>query len=145
MKKRNILIIEDNEGDIFLIIESLKPIADVVCLTIINNGRDALPYLKANISSENKDLLELIILDINLPNTNGFEILQFVKTNSVLSTIPVVLFTSSSNRTDIKTALKLHANAFITKPIQLDEYLKAVLNTVHFFLEIHNSLNYHDT
>ena len=143
MKKKNILIIEDNEGDVFLIQEALADMIENLTLTVINDGRKAIDFLISKEKNMADQRIDLITLDINLPRCTGFEILQYVKTHPVLASIPVVLLTSSSNNNDIETAMKLHANAFITKPIILDEFMKSVYDAVHFFTHVHSKLNYH--
>jgi len=143
MKKKNILIIEDNEGDVFLIEEALADMIDNLSLTVINDGRKAIDYLISKEKNITEQPIDLITLDINLPRCTGFEILQYVKTHPVLASIPVILLTSSSNNNDIETAMKLHANAFITKPIILDEFMKFIHDAVYFFTQVHSKLNYH--
>jgi len=143
MKKKNILIIEDNEGDVFLIQEAFANLIEKLSVMVINDGRKAIDYL---ISIEEKIVdkpIHLIILDINLPRCSGFEILRYVKSHPRLASIPVVFLTSSSNNNDIISAMKLHANAFITKPIILDEFMKFVHDAAYFFTQVHSQLNYH--
>lgn len=118
-----VLLIEDNPGDILLMQTVFEQIDDVkVNFTSITNGMEASLYL-----SHSEQTPDLVILDLNLPQKNGFELLKEIKSNRKYSEIPVVIFTSSNNTADKKTVLDLGANAYISKSIDLEEYKKHVL------------------
>ncbi|HEX2865646.1 MAG TPA: response regulator [Ignavibacteriales bacterium] len=118
-----VLLIEDNPGDILLIQTVFEQIDDFkVNFTSITNGMEASLYL-----IHTEETPDLIILDLNLPQKNGFELLKEIKSNRKYSEVPVVVFTSSNNSADKKTVMDLGADAYISKSIDLDEYKNHVL------------------
>jgi chemotaxis family two-component system response regulator Rcp1 len=127
-----ILLVEDNPGDIYMFENALKISGFKVNLIKIKNGDDALPYLKRN------DVVQpdIIILDLNLPGKNGKEILNEIKNDERLELIPVIIFTTSNAEYDIQTSYKLKANCFIKKPISVTEYIAAVNRIKEFWTSI---------
>jgi CheY-like chemotaxis protein len=129
MKKHvKILLIEDNEGDAELIIEALKSHTVTLEIMVINNGDDALDYLKAC----EKTLPDLVLLDINLPKMDGKEVLHFIKNDDGLKKIPVIMLTSSSLQKDINYSYNNHANCYIVKSSNLKD-LVAYINSIEKF------------
>lgn len=123
-----VLLVEDNPGDILLIQTVFEQINDIeVIFSSITNGMEASLYL-----SQADKIPDLIILDLNLPQKNGFELLSEIRANKRYTDVPVVVFTSSNNAADRDTVLNLGANAYIPKSIDLDEYKNHVL----FFLSL---------
>ncbi|WP_301930878.1 response regulator [Ferruginibacter sp.] len=122
MKPNHILLVEDNEGDIFLLKEALEERKIVNKLSIARDGLEAVDFLQMGIVAADKDLPDLILLDINLPRMNGHEVLKFIKINDHLKRIPVIILSTSSNDADIITAYNNHANCFITKPSELTDF-----------------------
>ncbi len=131
---RTILIIDDNPGDIRLTEEILKSSKFDSKLVAILNGDNAIAYL--NKALENKTLPNLIILDLNLPRMNGIEVLEIIKSDSVLKLLPVVILTSSEADYDIQKSYQNHANLYLTKPVDFDEYFKVVTNIEKFWFSI---------
>jgi chemotaxis family two-component system response regulator Rcp1 len=127
-----ILLVEDNPGDIYMFENALKISGFKVNLIKIKNGDDVLPYLKRNEAV----LPDIIILDLNLPGKNGKEILNEIKNDERLELIPVIIFTTSNAEYDIQTSYKLKANCFINKPISVTEYIAAVNRIKEFWTSI---------
>ena len=127
-----ILLVEDNAGDIYMFENALKISGFKFNLVKITNGDDVLPYLKRNDTS----LPDIIILDLNLPGKNGKEILSDIKNDKKLGLIPVIIFTTSNAEFDIQTSYQLKANCFIKKPISVTEYIAAVNRIKDFWTSI---------
>ncbi len=129
----DVLLIEDNEGDILLIHEALEEVDFNLNLHVIKNGREALDYINQKASVSTFPLPNLIIMDINLPFLNGFEILSKLKTNPLTQKIPVNILTTSSSESDIEKAYQLHANCFTTKPIDMEEFMSTIHGIFRFW------------
>jgi len=128
-----ILLIEDNEGDAELIIEALRSHTLVPEIQVIDNGEDAIRFLKLKDEYVNAVLPDLILLDVNLPKVDGKEILHFVKTDDSLKRIPVVMLTTSSLQKDIIFSYDNHANCYIVKPGNLKEFIGAINSIERFW------------
>jgi len=127
----NVLLIEDNPGDIRLIQESLKENKFFAELTVISDGEEAINYL-----NKNDDYPDIILLDLNLPKKDGREILIEIKNNETLKSIPVVVLTSSSAEEDISKSYQNYANCFISKPVDLDNFIRVIKSIENFWLTI---------
>jgi len=138
MKQRNeaipfeILLVEDNLGDIRLTMEALKESSRNIKLHIVENGLEALHFLRKEKNYRGSPTPDLIFLDLNLPKKNGREVLAEIKADIYLKQIPVVVLTISSAEVDIVNAYENHANCYITKPLDLDEFFKKLLNIIEF-------------
>ena len=131
-----ILLVEDNPGDARLTQVALQEAKVNNILTVVGDGVAALAYLRKQGGYAQAKRPGLILLDLNLPMKSGFDVLNEIKTDEDLKLIPVVILTSSQAEQDIIKSYKLHANAFITKPIDLDEFFAAVKSLEGFWLEI---------
>ncbi len=136
MKPVHILLIEDNEGDILFIKEAFEETRLINDITVMRNGEKAIKYLKRK--GEYKDAItpDLIILDINLPRKSGHEVLQFIKFDSELKVLPVIMLTTSSSDKDIIKSYENYVNCYITKPVEGDEFLKAVTSIENFWMRL---------
>jgi CheY-like chemotaxis protein len=134
MKNVNILLVEDNEGDILLTVEALEEgrIANVI--SVARDGQEALDKLE--VSYNKGQLPDLILLDINLPKLNGHEVLEQLKQNEHFKHVPVIILSTSSSEMDILKSYKNHANCFITKPVEIDEFVKAIESIEDFWFSI---------
>ncbi len=128
----DILLVEDNEADIQLMVEILKEGKIPNDFRVVTDGEAALAYVRAEPPYENASAPGIIFLDLNLPKKSGHEVLAEIKSDPALRRIPVVVMSSSEDSEDIAAAYDQHANCFITKPSDLDEYMK-VVNTVRAF------------
>jgi len=131
-----ILLVEDNPGDVELIREALQSGRVLNRISVATDGETALAFLSRARGFEKAPLPDLILLDLNLPKKDGFEVLKEVKDHPVLSRVPVVILTSSQADRDILKSYNLHANCFISKPVDVDEFLEIVRSTGEFWLSI---------
>lgn len=133
-KTKEILLIEDNAADIRLITEVLKSFKTEKNIYQAKDGAEAINFLKQQGEYGNCPRPDIIILDINLPNKNGFEVLKEIKEDEKLKNIPTVVLSTSSSIDDINKSYFLQANCYITKPIGLDEFIKTVKKIEDFWL-----------
>lgn len=122
----DILLVEDNPADVRLIREALAEDGMAADLHWSASGESALEYLRASGSPANPGLPDLVLLDLNLPGLNGHEVLAEIKGDKRLRRIPVVVLTSSTARRDVLSAYDEHANAYVVKPDDYDEFLSLV-------------------
>lgn len=136
LKPIEILLAEDNPGDARLTLEGFKDAKIKNNITVVEDGKEALAYLHHEGPYENTALPDLILLDLNMPKKSGREVLAEIKADEELRRIPVLVFTISNAERDILEAYDLQANAFITKPIDLNEFLTVVKSMEEFWLTI---------
>ncbi len=131
-----ILLVEDNPGDVRLTREVLKGAKILNRLHVVEDGVAALDFLYLRGAYTQVPRPDLILLDLNLPRKNGREVLAEIKTDEVLKTIPVVILTSSQAEEDIFKAYNLHANCYITKPVDFVQFTNIVKTIETFWLTI---------
>ena len=131
-----ILLIEDNPGDARLTREALKDGKMKINLTIMTDGEEGTDYLFKRKKYINALRPDLILLDLNLPKKNGREVLAEIKNDEILKSIPVIILTMSKAEEDIIKSYNLHANCFITKPIDLMKFFEVVKLIEGFWLTI---------
>ncbi|WKV12422.1 response regulator [Marivirga harenae] len=136
MKPANILLVEDNEGDIILTLEAFEESKIKTEINVVKNGEQALDYVFQRGEYSNAARPDLILLDINIPIYNGHEVLKSIKENKDLKKIPVVMLTTSSNPKDIDKAYENHSNSYVKKPLDMDDFLKAILRIEEFWLQL---------
>lgn len=136
MKEARILLVEDNEGDVFLTLDAFEECKIRTNISVVRNGEEALNFLFRRAGFENVERPDLILLDINIPVYNGHEVLKAIKVDFSLKKIPVIMLTTSSNQRDINLAYEHHANSYIIKPIELEDFLKAILQIEGFWLQL---------
>ena len=134
MKGINILLIEDNEGDIMLTTEAFEESKIVNSITAIRDGEKAINYFKTLTNKE--DIPHLVLLDVNLPKINGHEVLAYIKNNERFKSIPVIMLTTSSSEKDVLKSYKNHVNCYITKPIDLSDFMQAITKIEDFWINI---------
>jgi chemotaxis family two-component system response regulator Rcp1 len=132
----NILLVEDNPADVLLTMEALKEGDISHELNVVNDGAEAIAYLRRKGKYTDAVLPDIILLDINLPKKNGFEVLAEIKEDQRLKSIPVIILTTSSARQDIRRAYDLHANCYIVKPLDFDAFLNVVRSIEDFWLSV---------
>jgi two-component system, chemotaxis family, response regulator Rcp1 len=128
-----ILLVEDNPGDVRLTREALKEGNFRSNLHVVTDGVQALEYLRRGVGYAQAVRPDLILLDLNLPRKDGREVLETIKEDPELRTIPVVILTSSQAEQDIVRAYGLHANCYVSKPVELDRFIDVVKSTVTFW------------
>jgi chemotaxis family two-component system response regulator Rcp1 len=131
-----ILLVEDSPGDVRLTQEALRDAKVQNILNIATDGMDAIAFLWQRGKHANAPRPDLILLDLNLPKKGGREILAEIKQDPSLKSIPVVVLTTSAAEEDILRSYQLHANCYITKPVDLDQFLKVVKTIDNFWLAI---------
>jgi chemotaxis family two-component system response regulator Rcp1 len=131
-----ILLVEDNPGDVRLTLEAFKEGSVLNNFTVMNDGVEALAYLHQQGRYANSVLPDLILLDLNLPKKDGREVLAEIKADAHLMKIPVVILTTSAAEDDIARAYSAHANCYITKPVDLDQFLRVVHAIESFWLTL---------
>lgn len=131
-----ILLVEDNPGDARLTREALRDARVRNNLHVAADGVDALAFLRRQGKHAAVAKPDLILLDLNLPKKDGREVLEEVKGDDQLRHIPVVILTTSQAERDIAESYRLRANAYVTKPVDLEQFLKVVQSIEHFWLEI---------
>ncbi len=132
----DILLVEDNPADVRLTREALKEAKVVNELHVVKDGVAALKFLQRQNSYANAPRPDLILLDLNLPKKDGREVLAEVKQDDQLKSIPVVVLTTSRADEDIVRSYHLHANAYVTKPVDLAQFLKVVRSLEEFWLAV---------
>ena len=132
----DILLVEDNPGDVRLTREALKEHKIVNRLHVVEDGMEAVAFLKNQGKYTDAPRPGLILLDLNLPKMDGREVLARVKTDPDLKRIPVVVLTTSAAERDILASYDLHANCYITKPVDLNQFLEVVRSVEGFWLSI---------
>jgi CheY-like chemotaxis protein len=132
----NVLLVEDDPGDELITREAFEHNKINNTLHVVRDGQEGLDYLYQR--GEFSDALrpDLILLDLNLPKYDGRQLLQKIKSDPDLCHIPVVVLTTSSAEEDVLRSYKLHANAYVTKPVDLDQFVSAVRQIDEFFVQV---------
>lgn len=131
-----ILLVEDNPGDVRLTREALKEGKVLNHLHVVDNGEDAVAFLRQRGDFDDAIRPDLVLLDLNLPRKTGHEVLEDIKGDPELRRIPIVVLTSSEAETDIARSYDRYANAYITKPVDLDQFISVVRSVEDFWLEV---------
>lgn len=135
-KPIEILLVEDNPGDVRLTRESLYDAKIHNNMIVASDGLEALACLRREGEYADANRPDLILLDLNLPRMNGFEVLNAIKEDPHLKRIPVVVLTTSQAEQDIIQSYNLYANAYVTKPVDLEQFVKVLKSIEDFWLEI---------
>ena len=134
-KPIKILLVEDNMGDVRLTREAFKECKVANVIEAVSNGEEALAFLNRN-GSKSAEHPDIILLDLNLPKKDGREVLAEIKNDPALKRIPVVILTTSKADQDILKCYDMHANCYITKPVDVNEFVKVVRQIEDFWLTI---------
>ncbi len=135
-KLAEILLIEDNEGDIDLTREAFEEARFRNNLHVSEDGDEALDYLFKRNGHEEAIRPDIILLDLNLPGTDGRDVLEVIKADASLKSIPVIVLTSSNADKDIIDSYDLHANCYIVKPVNAAKFMDVVLRVENFWVDI---------
>ena len=131
-----ILLVEDNEGDIGLVEEVFEEGRINNNLSVAEDGDEAMMFLRKEGQFANATRPDLILLDLNLPGKDGREVLKEVKEDDNLKKIPIVVLTTSKAEEDILKSYDLHANSYITKPVDFDQFINVIKSIESFWLEV---------
>jgi CheY-like chemotaxis protein len=129
-------MVEDNEGDVTLTLEALERAKVKNRIHIAADGVEAMAFLRRQGEHANAPRPDLILLDLNLPRMDGREVLEALKADPELKTIPVVVLTTSQAEEDIVRSYKLNANCYITKPVDLQQFLQVIKSIGEFWLQV---------
>ncbi len=134
-KQYFVLLIEDNPGDVRLTQEAFRENGDKVGLEVVMDGVEAVAFLNKEGQYADKPTPDLILMDLNLPKWDGKQILEKIKTNKKLQRIPIVVLTTSNTPIDVLKSYDLHANCFINKPVDFDDFFNIIKRIQEFWLE----------
>ncbi|KIU16260.1 response regulator [Mycolicibacterium llatzerense] len=132
----DILLVEDDPGDELMTREAFADNKIKNTLHVARDGQEGLDFLYRRGAYRDAVIPDLILLDLNLPKYDGRQLLEKIKSDAQLCHIPVVVLTTSSSEEDILRSYKLHANAYVTKPVDLDQFMKAVREIDEFFVQV---------
>jgi two-component system, chemotaxis family, response regulator Rcp1 len=135
-KEVNILLVEDNPGDILLTLEAFKEVKLKNSIVVVQDGEEALRLLSKEGQYKDAITPDIILLDINLPKVDGKEVLAAIKNDERLKTIPVVMLTTSDSEKDIAESYVNHANCFITKPVDFVKFIEVIKVLENFWITI---------
>ncbi|QMU60921.1 MAG: response regulator [Gammaproteobacteria bacterium] len=131
-----ILLVEDNQAHADLAIEALKAAKVRVLLSVVETGEEALEYLHKENDFSNATKPDLILLDLNLPGIDGREVLEVIKTDPSLKCIPVIILTTSDAEKDMLRTYNAHANCYIKKPVDFDQFQQAIHKMTDFWFTL---------
>lgn len=136
MKQAHILLVEDNEGDIILTLDAFEESKIKTEISVVRNGQEALDFLFQRNQYAHVEKPDLILLDINIPIFNGHEVLKQIKEEDSIKKIPVIMLTTSSSQKDVNLAYENYANSYVKKPLEMEEFLQAILKIEEFWLQL---------
>jgi CheY-like chemotaxis protein len=130
-----VLLIEDNPGDVILTIEAFKECTQQHNISAVRDGIEAIKYLKRIDEFAACTVPDIILLDLNIPKKDGREVLAEIKSDINLRLIPVIILSTSLNDRDIFTSYELRANCYISKPVELDDFIRIITSIEKFWLK----------
>jgi chemotaxis family two-component system response regulator Rcp1 len=136
MKPLEILLVEDNPGDVRLMMEALTLGETFNTFSIVSNGKDAMDFLRKTGKYEDAFRPDIILLDLNLPKKDGREVLQDVKSDPTLSSIPIIVLTTSQEEQDIARSYERQANCYISKPVDFEQFKHVVKSLENFWFNL---------
>ena len=136
MSPINILLVEDNEGDILLTREAFEDAKIITNLIVVRDGKEAIDFLTKHGKHQDAPSVDIVLLDINLPKINGHEVLKRIKDDDYLKHIPIIMLTTSSSQKDIDLSYDQHANCFITKPVDINSFLTVITTIENYWISI---------
>jgi CheY-like chemotaxis protein len=132
----DVLLVEDDAGDVLLIREAFEHNKVHNTLAVVSDGVDAIAYLRRQGEHANARRPDLVLLDLNLPRKDGREVLAEIKGDPELRSIPVVVLTTSKAEEDVLRSYDLHANAYVTKPVDFERFIDVVRQIDEFFVSV---------
>ncbi len=134
MKPINILLVEDNEGDIVLTLEAFEESKLINKITVLRDGKEAITFFDNLKDGGEKP--DMVLLDVNLPKVSGHDVLKHIKNHEKHCGTPVIMLTTSSAEKDILQSYKNHVNCYVTKPIDIGDFVKAMAKIEDFWINI---------
>jgi len=132
----DILLVEDNPGDVRLTEEAFEEARVSNEIHAVTRGKEALAYLRREGNYQNVDRPDIVLLDLNLPGLNGIDVLETIKDDPELRGIPVIILTSSTAEEDVVQGYEKHANAYLTKPVDADEFVDIARTIGEFWIQM---------
>ncbi len=132
----SVLLVEDDPGDVLLIREAFSEHKVGNVLSVVSDGVEAMRFVRGEGEHAGRERPDLVLLDLNLPRKSGAEVLAEIKGDPELSTIPVIVLTTSEAEEDVTRSYKMHANAYITKPVDFERFKQIVHQIDDFFIGI---------
>ena len=145
MQKVNVLVVEDSPGDARLIAEAFKETKVQTDVRVVQDGVDAMSFLRQEGAYRDATRPDLILLDLNLPRKDGREVLDEIKHDDHLKQIPVLVLTTSTHPQDIKFSYEHHANSYIVKPVDMESFFSLIKNLEDFWFRIAKLPTYKNT
>ena len=136
LKPAQVLLVEDNEDDVELTLEALKESKIRMDIHVASDGVEAMKFLRGQDEYKNKSRPDLILLDLNMPKMDGREVLAEIRKDEELTDLPVVVLTTSQNEDDILNAYKMHANCYVSKPVDFIRFTEIVKQIEGFWLQL---------
>ena len=131
-----VLLVEDDPGDVLMTREAFEDYKLSNQLHVVNDGAEAMEFLRQEGAHIDAPRPDLVLLDLNLPRMDGREVLQAIKSDPELANIPVVVLTTSEAKEDVLRSYSLHANAYVTKPVDFDRFIQVVRQIDDFFVTV---------
>jgi CheY-like chemotaxis protein len=135
-KPIEVLLVEDSEADAVLMMKTLEKQKLAVTLHWVQDGDEAIQFLEKQPPFQDRATPDMVFLDLNLPRVTGDEVLRFIRAHPTLSTLPVVVLSASNAEYDIVRTYNLHANAYVTKPVDFAEFRRAVQSLSEFWFTV---------
>jgi len=132
----NVLMVEDDPDDVYLTRQALRASRLSINLDVLDDGRDALEYLRGSGRYAGRSRPNLVLLDLNLPGKDGREVLSEIKNDPALADIPVVILTTSKAEQDIASSYREHANCYISKPVDMEQFREVVSSIENFWFTV---------
>jgi two-component system response regulator len=136
LQPNEVLLVEDDAGDELMTREAFEEHKISNRLHVVRDGEEALDFLFRRGPHARAPRIDLILLDLNLPKYDGRQVLERIRSDAELTHVPVVILTTSASEEDILRSYKLHANAYVTKPVDVNEFIAAVRQIDEFFLSV---------
>ena len=131
-----VLLVEDDPGDVLMTQEAFQDYKIANNLNVVTNGEDAIAYLRKQGAFADAVTPDLVLLDLNLPRRDGREVLREVKNDAELKRIPIVVLTTSDAEEDVLSSYELHANAYVRKPVDFEQFVTAIRAIDDFFISV---------
>ena len=131
-----VLLVEDDPGDVLMTKEAFEDYKIQNTLHVVNDGVEAMDFLRRQGEYADAPRPDLVLLDLNLPRMDGREVLQAIKSDPELASIPVVVLTTSEAEEDVLRSYSLHANAYVTKPVDFERFIQVVRQIDDFFVSV---------
>ena len=131
-----VLLVEDDPGDVMMTREAFQDYKLQNQLHVVSDGAEAMEFLRQEGEYAGRPRPDLVLLDLNLPRMDGRQVLEAIKSDSELASIPVVVLTTSENEDDVLRSYSLHANAYVTKPVDFARFIEVVRQIDDFFVTV---------